>query len=63
MNDRDSQIINFTTINIEGIPAEPESSGEPRELRGRLGNMYDLDEILIQSVTVSYTHLTLPTIA
>ena len=60
MNDRDSQIINFTTINIEGIPAEPESSGEPRELRGRLGNMYDLDEILIQSVKVkaSDIHLT-----
>ena len=60
MNDRDSQIINFTTINIEGIPAEPESSGEPRELRGRLGNMYNLDEILIQSVKVraSDIHLT-----
>ena len=60
MNDRDSQIINFTTINIEGIPAEPESSGDPRELRGRLGNMYDLDEILIQSVKVkaSDIHLT-----
>lgn len=56
MNDRDSQIINFTTINIEGIPAEPESSGEPRELRGRLGNMYDLDEILIQSV-LSLIHI------
>ena len=60
MNDRDSQIINFTTINIEGIPAEPEFSGDPRELRGRLGNMYDLDEILIQSVKVkaSDIHLT-----
>ena len=60
MNDRDSQIINFTTINIEGIPAEPESSGDPRELRGRLGNMYDLDEILIQSVKAkaSDIHLT-----
>lgn len=60
MSDRDSQIINFTTINIEGIPAEPESSGDHRELRGRLGNMYDLDEILIQSVKVkaSDIHLT-----
>ena len=60
MNDRDSQIINFTTINIEGIPAETEFSGDPRELRGRLGNMYDLDEILIQSVKVraSDIHLT-----
>lgn len=29
---------------MEGIPAEPEFSGDPRELRGRLGNMYDLDE-------------------
>ena len=60
MNDQDSQIINFVTINIEGIPAEPEFSGDPRELRGRLGNMYDLDEILIQSVKVkaSDIHLT-----
>ena len=60
MSDRDSQIINFTTINIEGIPAEPEFSEDPRELRGRLGNMYDLDEILIQSVKVraSDIHLT-----
>lgn len=45
MNDQDSQIINFVTINIEGIPAEPEFSGDPRELRGRLGNMYDFSEI------------------
>lgn len=45
---------------MEGIPAEPEFSGDPRELRGRLGNMYDLDEILIQSVKVraSDIHLT-----
>ena len=45
---------------MEGIPAEPEFSGYPRELRGRLGNMYDLDEILIQSVKVraSDIHLT-----
>lgn len=45
---------------MEGIPAEPEFSGDPRELRGRLGNMYNLDEILIQSVKVraSDIHLT-----
>lgn len=45
---------------MEGIPAEPEFSGDPQELRGRLGNMYDLDEILIQSVKVraSDIHLT-----
>ena len=45
---------------MEGITAEPEFSGDPRELRGRLGNMYDLDEILIQSVKVraSDIHLT-----
>lgn len=45
---------------MEGIPAEPEFSEDPRELRGRLGNMYDLDEILIQSVKVraSDIHLT-----
>lgn len=45
---------------MEGIPAEPEFSGDPLELRGRLGNMYNLDEILIQSVKVraSDIHLT-----
>ena len=60
MNDRDSQIINFTTINIEGIPANRSSPEILRELRGRLGNMYNLDEILIQSVKVkaSDIHLT-----
>ena len=42
----------ITTINIEGIPAEPEFSGDPRELRGRLGNMYDLDEIIYAFLTI-----------
>ena len=60
MSDRDSQIINFTTINIEGIPANRSSPEILRELRGRLGNMYNLDEILIQLVKVraSDIHLT-----
>ena len=52
--------LSLQTINIEGIPANRSSPEILRELRGRLGNMYNLDEILIQSVKVkaSDIHLT-----
>ena len=52
--------VSLQTINIEGIPANRSSPEILRELRGRLGNMYNLDEILIQSVKVraSDIHLT-----
>ena len=61
MNDRKThRLLILQTINIEGIPANRSSPEILRELRGRLGNMYDLDEILIQSVKVkaSDIHLT-----
>ena len=52
--------VSLQTINIEGIPVNRSSPEILRELRGRLGNMYNLDEILIQSVKVraSDIHLT-----
>ena len=52
--------LSLQTINIEGIPANRSSPEILRELRGRLGNMYNLDEILMQSVKVraSDIHLT-----
>ena len=54
------RLLILQTINIEGIPANRSSPEILRELRGRLGNMYNLDEILIQSVKVraSDIHLT-----
>ena len=54
------RLLILQTINIEGIPANRSFPEILRELRGRLGNMYNLDEILIQSVKVraSDIHLT-----